>query len=89
MSLDEFYDQIDFVTAEHFPIIVQLKYKYTHETDYTISNEILDYYDDKYIWLNDWHEGQQDIQVITWITVDYAMDLIQDNKGPNSTAEDI
>lgn len=75
MTLDEFYDQVDAVKADRFPLIVKLKYKYTHETEYTISNEILDYYDDMYIWVNDWNEGQQDVEVIAWISVDDAMKI--------------
>lgn len=86
MTLDEFYDQVDAVKADRFPLIVKLKYKYTHETEYTVSTEVLDYYDDMYIWVNDWCEGQQDIQVLTWITAEDAMNLIHTEliKDPNS-----
>lgn len=76
MTLDEFYDLIDNLKVDRFPIIVKLKYKYDHEIDYTISTEILDYYDDMYIWVNDWYEGQQDIQVITWISAEDAINIV-------------
>ena len=76
MSLDKFYDLVDKLKADRFPLIVKLKYKYNHETEYTVSTEILDYYDDMHIWVNDWYEGQQDIQVLTWITAEDAMNLI-------------
>lgn len=32
-----------------------------------------------YIWVNDWYKGQQDIQVLTWITAEDAMNLICPN----------
>ena len=76
MTLDEFYNLIDKLKADRFPLIVKLKYKYNHETEYTVSTEILDYYDDMYVWVNDWYEGQQDVQILTWITAEDAMNLI-------------
>lgn len=76
MTLDEFYDLVDDLKVDRFPLIVKLKYKYYHETEYTVSTEILDYYDDMYIWVNDWYEGQQDIQVIAWISAEDAINIV-------------
>lgn len=76
MTLDAFYDQVDKLKVDRFPIIVKLKYKYDHETEYTVSTEILDYYDDMYIWVNDWYEGQQNIQVIAWISAEDVIDIV-------------
>lgn len=76
MTLDEFYDLVDNLKVDRFPLIVKLKYKYYHETEYTVSTEILDYYDDIYIWVNDWNEGQQDVQVIAWISSEDAINLL-------------
>lgn len=76
MTLDEFYDLVDNLKVDRFPLIVKLKYKYYHETEYTVSTEILDYYDDMYIWVNDWCEGQQDIQVIAWISAEDAINIV-------------
>lgn len=56
-------------------LIVEIKYKYDHETEWTIDNEILEPYmghgdgDDGWIWLNDWDEGQQQQYVLGWIAL--------------------
>lgn len=58
-------------------IIVQISYKYKHEKDYTIDNEII--YScssdrDKWCWISDWDEGQymidNDAYVLGWINLD-------------------
>lgn len=72
MTLEEMYKNIQIDPYE--PYIVTLKYKYDFEENYTIENQYLDIdFDIKqniaypYVWLNDWYEGQQDIQVIGYI----------------------
>lgn len=60
-TLDQFFKRL-----EHLPfyddLIVEVHYKYKHETQYTVSNEILLYDGDHndWTWLNDWDEGQSD-----------------------------
>ena len=73
MTLEEFFDKLynDRVCED---IIVRLKYKYSHEDEWTYSNEILEYDGNYscgiYCWLNDWDEGQQDVVVLGYIPVD-------------------
>lgn len=54
-------------------LIVKIKYRYDHETEWTIDNEILEpcqgYSDDGWMWLNDWDEGQQQQFVLGWIAL--------------------
>ena len=49
--------------------IVTLKYKYDFEEKYTIENHILEYDSiaDSYVWLNDWNEGQTDVEVLGYM----------------------
>lgn len=70
MTLDKFF-QIITKDKNIEPYIVALKYKFDFEDKYTISNEYLDidmdmsnhpYY--PFEWLNDWNEGQTDIEVL-------------------------
>ena len=49
--------------------IVKIKMKYDHEMEYSYSNEILIYTGVGWKWLNDWWEGQQDVQIRGWIEV--------------------
>lgn len=49
--------------------IVRLRYKYSWETYYTISNEIY-YFDGDagcWCWFNDWNEGQDVVEVIGYV----------------------
>ena len=55
-------------------MIVKIKYKYSHETEWTIDNEIImpefgytDYECHSWAWLNDWDEGQQEQYVLGWM----------------------
>ena len=54
-------------------LIVKIKYKYDHDTEWTIDNEILEpcmgYSGDVWTWLNDWDEGQQQQYVLGWIAL--------------------
>ena len=52
--------------------LVYLKYKYSHEEEWTFSNEILEVdmsVDGCYVWLNDWDEGQQDVEILGCIAI--------------------
>lgn len=51
-------------------MIVALKYKYSHEKEWTYSNEILEVDPSgEYIWQNDWNEGQTEVEVIGCIPI--------------------
>ena len=71
MTLEDFFDLLE---QEHCwnDLIVRIAYKYDHEKEYTITNEILthDYPTDTYIWENDWDEGQQDVYVLGFVKVE-------------------
>lgn len=52
--------------------LVYMRYKYSWETDWTYANEILmvdTNVPDDYVWLNDWFEGQQDIEILGCIPI--------------------
>ena len=72
MKLNAFIEMLDSDDFLRTDYIVRLKYKYDWEKDYTISNEYLEYNgnDDNWIWLNDWNEGQTDVEVIGYIDID-------------------
>lgn len=74
MKLNEFVDMLDSDDFLRTDYIVRLKYKYPWEKDYTISNEYLEYdgNHDRWFWLNDWNEGQTDVEVIGYIDIDNA-----------------
>jgi hypothetical protein len=44
--------------------IVEVRYKYNHETEWNVENEILEYdgNNNEFVWLNDWYEGQEDVE---------------------------
>ena len=67
MTIDEMFNELENKARDIF--IVTLKYKYDFEENYTIENQILDYnsIDDSYVWLNDWYEGQTDIEVLGYM----------------------
>lgn len=47
--------------------LVHLRYKYVWENEWTYSNEILTVdmnVEGYYCWLNDWNEGQQDVEIL-------------------------
>ena len=72
MKLNEFFEMLD---ADDFPrtdYIVLLKYKYDWEKEYTVENEYLEYdgNHDEWVWLNDWNEGQTDVEVLGYIDID-------------------
>lgn len=70
MSIKEFFKYLDTKNIE--TQIVYLRYKYSWEDTWTYSNEILEVdmnVDGFYIWLNDWNEGQEDIEVLGSIPV--------------------
>lgn len=66
LSLDEFFD---IIKEEQEDYVVKLAYKYHWEEDYTISNELLEWDSEDYVWVNDWNEGQDFVYVIGFIKV--------------------
>lgn len=67
MTIDEMFDELENKVRDTY--IVTLKYKYDFEENYTIENHILEYDSvvDSYVWLNDWNEGQNDVEVLGYM----------------------
>lgn len=69
MTLPEFNEKIDTEKIDDY--LVWIKYKYKHEKywDYTV--EYLQYVGSPgiYVWLNDWHEGQEDVEILGYIAI--------------------
>lgn len=67
MTIDEMFNKLDNKVRDTY--IVTLKYKYDFEENYTIENNILEYdsMTDSYVWLNDWDEGQTDVEVLGYM----------------------
>lgn len=59
-------------------MIVTVKYKYNHEKDYRIDNEILRPANGDWEWLHDWYEGEEDIQYVGIIPVDCITTLTKE-----------
>lgn len=64
MTIDEMFNELENKVRDTY--IVTLKYKYDFEKNYTIENHILVYDSmvDRYDWLDDWYEGQTDVEVL-------------------------
>lgn len=67
MTIDEMFNELENKVRDTY--IVTLKYKYDFEENYTIENQILEYdsVDDSYAWINDWFEGQTDVEVLGYM----------------------
>ena len=73
VTVDKFSEMLDDYKTfgKYFleSIIVQLKYKYDHDREWTIENVVMEFDGSRfeYCWLNDWDEGQQQKFVTGWI----------------------
>ena len=68
MSLNDFFKFLEGKPIQDY--IVKLRYKYSWETDWHYSNEILESsFDLNYIWNNDWNEGYDNVEVLGYISV--------------------
>lgn len=61
MTIEKFNEYTNNLCREDY--VVKILLKYDHESMYRTLNEILeyDYETDSFNWLNDWHEGEQDV----------------------------
>ena len=66
-------------------MIVEVRYKYSNETEWIIDNEILTFDNGEYVWKTDWWEGQEDVEytgiipvssVIPWRYVESVNTLV-------------
>lgn len=70
MTIEEFYEWLKKQPIEDK--LVYMKYKYSWEDRWTVSNEYLEVdmsVDDNYVWLRDWNEGQEDVEILGCIDV--------------------
>lgn len=85
MKESEFYEWLETQPVENK--IVSIKYKYSHEKEWIQSNEILEVtpsFKEVYVWLNDWNEGQQDIEILGCISVsDINVPIFDRKTEPN------
>lgn len=71
MRIDEFNKWLESQPLEDK--MVRLRYKYSHEDRWTYSNEYLECdmsVKGCYIWLYDWDEGQEDIEILGCVDID-------------------
>lgn len=69
MTLEAMFEKLD-ACDYATDYIVRLKYKYDWENQYEYSNEVLESYDGRYVWLNDWNEGQKDVEVLGFVAIE-------------------
>lgn len=70
MTLEEFHDYLKTLPVEDQ--VVYLRYKYSFEDEWTYSNELLCVdmnVEDFYVWLRDWREGEEDVEVLGCIAL--------------------
>lgn len=70
MTLQEFHEHLN--TQDIEDKIVYMRYKYSWEDEWTYTNEILEVdmsVDEYYIWVNDWNEGQEEVEILGCISV--------------------
>ena len=70
MTLPEFNEKIDTEKIDDY--LVWIRYKYKDEKYWDYSVEYLQYVGDigVYMWLNDWHEGQDDVEILGYIAME-------------------
>lgn len=68
MTLEKFFEKL-YSQETRDDYLVRLKFKYDWEDEYEEHNEFLETCNGDYMWLNDWCEGQTDVEVIGYIAV--------------------
>ena len=72
MTIEEFNKWLK--TQLCCPKLVHIRYKFKHEQVWTQENVILDIDfdlnpDDGYVWLDDWNEGQENVEILGCINI--------------------
>lgn len=68
MSREQFFKWLDEQPIDDK--IVRIRYKYSIDREWTYSNEVLEFCDSDYVWLNDWWEGQEEVEILGCISLD-------------------
>lgn len=78
MKIEEFLQYME-SRNNYGEYIVRIAYKYAHEKTWTITNEYLSYNFefDMWEWQNDWHEGQEYVEVLGYIRVDDITEMTE------------
>lgn len=69
MTVEQFEEKVLEGDAAISYYIVRIRYKYSWQNFYTISNEIY-YFDGEvgcFCWFNDWNEGQDIVEVVGYV----------------------
>ena len=69
MKLEEMFEKLENHNI-YTDYLVRIKYKYDWEEEYEAHNEILEAYNGKFVWLNDWNEGQTDVEVLGFVAIE-------------------
>lgn len=68
MTIGEFNEYIRKQPLQTY--IVEIKLKYQYEKEYRYTNEILRVENGcDYVWLNDWHEGEEDVEILNCVAL--------------------
>lgn len=71
MTLEEFFKYLSKLNTIE-DRLVYMRYKYSCDDEWTYSNEILEAdlsIEGCYIWLNDWNEGQENVEILGCIPI--------------------
>lgn len=73
MSKEEFEKMLDKMAPQDYVVKIRLKYK--SDLTWTYTNQVLSYDGEggmhSMVWLNDWWEGQEDVEILACVPVFY------------------
>lgn len=73
MTLEEFYDKLKF---DFNTYIVKIKQRYSHEKEYDYVTATCWVSADGFEWDWDWNEGQEDVVIVSYITMEDIDDIM-------------
>ena len=68
MSREQFFKWLDEQPIDDK--LVRIRYKYSIDKEWTYSNEVLEFCDSDYVWLSDWWEGQEEVEILGCIALE-------------------
>ena len=68
MTKEKFYEWLQDQPAEDK--VVYMRYKYSWENEWTVSYEYLMVDGNDFLWLYDWSEGEEDVEILGCIDID-------------------
>lgn len=91
MSEEEFFEWLKTHDNAICDKLVRIRYKYSWEKEWTYSNEILQVYfnsDRLYEWLDDWNEGQEQVEILGCVDIDNILIECFENLGKGVISDD-